>query len=58
LINKGEEVMKAKLITLVYVEFTRGDGTKENPIRTVKQYWTTDGKLIFEDDTVKSHDHQ
>lgn len=50
--------MKAKLITLVYVEFTRGDGTKENPIRTVKQYWTTDGKLIFEDDTVKSHDHQ
>lgn len=31
-------MIKAKLVELIYTEVTKGDGTKENPPRTVKQY--------------------
>lgn len=51
-------MIKAKLVELTYAEVTKGNGTKENPIRMVKQYWTLDGKLLFEEDTVKNHVHQ
>lgn len=34
----------------------RGDGTKDDPIRRVVQYWSTDGQLLAErDDTAPTH---
>lgn len=47
-------MIKAKLVKLIYTEVTKGDGTKENPTCRVKQYWTLDGKLLFEEDIVKN----
>jgi hypothetical protein len=40
----------AKLIEVIYSEILRGRGVDESPVRVVKQYWTTDGTLLFEID--------
>ena len=37
---------------VIKLEFVSGDGTKENPIRTVIQYWDKDGVLLFTIDPV------
>ena len=34
----------------------RGDGSKDNPLRRVTQYWSTEGKLLAErDDAEPTH---
>lgn len=40
----------AELIEVIHTIATRGDGTKENPIRLVHQYWSKDGELLAEKD--------
>lgn len=40
--------MKAKLVEVIKTETTEGDGTKENPVRTVIRYWDKSGELIAE----------
>lgn len=37
-------------IEVIHVEATRGNGTKENPVRVVHQYWSKDGQLLSEND--------
>lgn len=34
----------------------RGDGTPENPIRRIDQFWTFEGQLLAEDDPWKRPD--
>ena len=51
-------MINAKLVELIYTEVTKGDGTKENPTHIVKQYWTLDGKLLFEEDTANTQDYK
>ena len=45
--------MSAKLIQVIEVQAPRGAGTTEDPVRTVRQFWSTDGKLLAEDDPEK-----
>lgn len=45
--------MSAKLIQVIQVETPRGRGVEEDPIRTVTQFWSTDGKLLAENDMEK-----
>jgi len=40
----------AKLVTLIETTEKRGEGVSGDPIRPMVQYWTTDGKLVFEKD--------
>lgn len=40
----------ARLVTLIQSFTHRGEGTKENPHRTVEQLWGKDGALIAEYD--------
>ena len=41
----------AKLIQVIETTILRrGDGTKENPIRFITQYWSIDGILLAEVD--------
>lgn len=43
-----------KVVQLIETTLTRrGDGTKEEPIRIVKQFWTFDGELVAEVDPAK-----
>lgn len=44
-------MFRAKLIQVIVTDLDlRGKGTTEDPIRRVTQYWSTDGKLLAEDD--------
>lgn len=40
----------AKLVVLIETDTSRGAGTKENPSRFVKQWWTPEGKFVVEQD--------
>ena len=43
--------MNAKLIQVIVTDLDlRGNGTTEDPIRRVIQYWSVDGKLLAEND--------
>lgn len=41
---------KVKIIKLIEVTCLKGDGTEKSPKRFIKQYWTLNGKKIFEKD--------
>ena len=41
---------KAELLEVIHTEANRGNGTSENPIRVVHQYWDKDGNLLAEKD--------
>lgn len=44
-------VDKARVIAVIKTEAARGSGkTPEQPVRTVTQYWSLDGKLLAEND--------
>lgn len=38
-------------IQLIESETTKGKGVENDPVRKLKQYWTTDGQLLIELDT-------
>lgn len=40
----------AKVIQVVFTEDVRGDGTKDNPCRSLQTLWTLSGKKICEID--------
>lgn len=40
----------ARVIKVIETKCTRGDGTSADPVRTVYQYWSVDGKLLAEND--------
>ena len=42
--------MNPKLILVIESSICRGKGTKEDPCRTVNQYYTLDGQLLAEND--------
>ena len=42
---------ECKVVELIRTTLRRkGDGTKNNPIRIITQYWTKEGILVFEFD--------
>lgn len=44
---------KVELIRVIKTSLTEiGEGTKEDPIRIAEQYWSLDGKLLWEKDTL------
>ena len=44
----------AKVIPVVEVRTTTGDGTPESPYREITEYWSPDGVLLAISDPVKS----
>ena len=46
--TKRWEKMKAELVNVIRTDTTEGIGTEESPVRTIRRYWTLDGKLISE----------
>ena len=48
--------MAARLIEVIEVEEKRGKGTKSDPTRIVLQYWSKDGVLLAENDTLGTDD--
>lgn len=50
--GKNYSITTAELIEVLHVEFARGEGTDEDPVRTVHQYWGKDGVLLAESDVL------
>jgi len=43
-----------EIINVIKTRLTeRGEGTKKDPIRIIEQYWSMDGDLLWEKDTMK-----
>ena len=42
------KIKEVKIESVIFVKYTKGDGTKKAPVRIVKQYWDLDGNLIAE----------
>lgn len=40
----------AEIVPLIKTISRFGDGSDGNPVRTITQYWTLDGSLLFNDD--------
>lgn len=36
----------AKVVMMIEVNTTAGDGSKENPTRAITEYWTLEGELL------------
>jgi hypothetical protein len=44
-------MVNARMIQVIETDLTRrGDGTTDDPVRLIKQYWTLDGELLAEVD--------
>ena len=44
-------VIWAKVIPVIEIKTKRGDGSTDNPGRTVLEYWSFDGKKLAENDS-------
>ncbi len=44
-----QKIKKAELVEVIRTESVEGDGTQENPVRTVVRHWGKDGRLIGEE---------
>ena len=40
----------AKIVPVIETRRCQGEGTKDNPFRTVMEYWSTGGTLLAEND--------
>lgn len=43
-------VDSARVIQVIVTKAARGSGSKDQPTRTVTEYWSTDGKKLAEND--------
>ena len=45
-IIRGSNVQTSRVIEVIRTSSLFGDGTKENPVREIIQYWSLEGKLL------------
>jgi hypothetical protein len=41
-----------EIVEVIFVSTSRGDGTPSNPLRSVYQYWSKDGRLLADNDSL------
>lgn len=52
---KARGTDKARLIKVIVTESLLGDGTENNPVRIIYQYWDFKGNLLAKRDTLKDN---
>lgn len=50
--NKKDPGLMVKVIEVIHLGVPRGDGSDNNPVRIVEQYWSLSGDLIVENDPI------
>lgn len=45
----------AQVVQVICVEMPRGRGVEGDPVRSVTQYYTFEGKLLFENDPCRNY---
>lgn len=43
---------RVEVVEVIFVSTDRGDGSPENPHRSVSQYWSKDGRLLADSDSL------
>ncbi|CAM3348229.1 hypothetical protein [Polaromonas hydrogenivorans] len=43
---------RVEVVEVIFVSTDRGDDTPENPHRSVSQYWSKDGRLLADSDSL------
>ncbi|WP_425539999.1 hypothetical protein [Microaceticoccus formicicus] len=51
--NEYQKVKTAENVLVIRTIVTIGEGTEENPSRYCYQYWSLEGELLAERDTIK-----
>lgn len=51
--EKSMKLKKARVIQVIETSENRGNGTEEDPVRTITRYWDFEGKLLGEVDPYK-----
>ena len=46
-------ILSVQIIEVIKTKTAVGNGTEEDPVRTVVQYWDKEGKLIGTEDPIK-----
>lgn len=46
------EIETLQVIKIIVITVKRGEGTKQDPVRFVDQYWDLDGNLMFVNDPI------
>lgn len=56
----GRGTDAARIITLIRTTALKGKGIPEDPYREVHQYWTLDGRFLFEEQVngIEKSDHR
>lgn len=44
------------ITTVIVLNLTKGAGSEEDPVRPIQQYWSMDGKFLFELDFSKEQE--
>lgn len=52
-----QKVKKAKVIQVIETVATVGEGTEKNPSRFMYQYWSLEGELLAEKDTLENSNY-
>lgn len=50
----SQTIEKVDIVEVIQIRFLRGSGGNGNELRTVTQYWSKDGRLVFEIDPLTS----
>lgn len=46
-------IKNVKTVSLIKVDILKGDGTEENPVRIISEFWDYEENMIFEIDSLK-----
>jgi len=50
--SKQDSPLMVETISVIHVTILRGDGSDNNPMRRVEQYWSLDGDFLVEKDPI------
>ena len=53
-----ETPRKVEIVEVIHVLAARGNGTEENPVRLIDQYWSKGGVLLAEKDDMEDGDEK
>lgn len=52
--NDISKIESIKMVEVIEVKLTRGDGTSNSPVRVVTEFWNKEGKRLADDDICKN----
>lgn len=51
-LNKNGSLLKVEALEVIHISVKSGDGSDNDPVRVVEQYWSRSGELLAERDPI------